>query len=187
MESQWEKGYGPTPNPTPYVYPEEDLLRSLVFVFFEKFNSMFPLLHRPSFLKSLLAGDHLRDQSFGMVVLLVCALGARYSNDPRVILPGDARGLSSGWQFFSQIDINRFTLFTDSTLTDLQAYTVSELPRTLSGLFLPSSVSLRQCTLSGLQFPTIHIISSGLGYAVSSKRVDIVDGHFPRNLPQGKN
>jgi hypothetical protein len=45
-----------------------------------------PLLHRPTFQNA--SGLHRVYLSFGAVVLLVCALGAKYSDDLRVLLDG---------------------------------------------------------------------------------------------------
>jgi hypothetical protein len=45
------------------------------------------LLHRPTFEKEIAEGLHKRNATFGAVVLVVCAIGSRYSDDPRVQLP----------------------------------------------------------------------------------------------------
>ncbi|KAF8160814.1 fungal-specific transcription factor domain-containing protein [Crassisporium funariophilum] len=105
-----------------YVYPEDDLLRSLVSIYFEKANHFLPVLHRPTFEKSLSLGQHLWDSSFGMTVLLVCALASRYSQDPRVLVDGDDSCLSSGWRYFVQVPIHRNALLYSSTIYDLQYY-----------------------------------------------------------------
>jgi hypothetical protein len=94
-------------------------------IYFEKFNPIFPLLHKPTFVKMLADGRHLRDQDFGMVVLMVCALASRYSHDPRVFNPGDASGLSSGWKYFRQVPMHRKSLLYRAGLFDLQYYVVS--------------------------------------------------------------
>ncbi|KAF9482139.1 hypothetical protein BDN70DRAFT_875432 [Pholiota conissans] len=115
--------YMTTPMP-PFVYPEENLLRDLVLLYFEKVNPFFPLLHKPTFWKMLIAGQHHWDQAYGMTVLLVCALGARYSHDPRVLVPGTDT-LSSGWQYFVQVPIHRNIQFYRNTLYDLQYYALA--------------------------------------------------------------
>lgn len=113
---------------TSYVYPEYDLLMHLVNLYFERTNSLIPLLHVPTFMRSLTAGQHYWDPSFGMTVLLVCAIGSRYSDDPRVISETDAEapGLSSGWHFFNQVPVHRRPLLYKTTLYDLQYYFVSQ-------------------------------------------------------------
>ncbi|KDR75218.1 hypothetical protein GALMADRAFT_249193 [Galerina marginata CBS 339.88] len=110
-----------------YTYPENDLLQSLVSLYFEKMNTLFPLLHRPTFLRSLLNDQHLWDPSFGMTVLLVCSIGSRYSHDPRVLMPGDTCGTSSGWHYFSQVQVYRNPLIYRSTIHDLQYYVLAIL------------------------------------------------------------
>ncbi|KAH9478722.1 putative transcriptional regulatory protein [Psilocybe cubensis] len=108
-----------------YVYPEEDLLLNLVELYFEKTNSMIPVLHRPTFMKSLCLRQHHWDPSFGMIVLLVCALGSKYSQDPRVNEPDDSSGLSSGWKYFSQVPIHRKVMLVKTTVYDLQYFSLA--------------------------------------------------------------
>lgn len=123
---QWEETlvYGDEPR---YTYPEQDLLWNLVSLYFEHTNMFLPLLHRPTFEKSLATGQHLWDPSFGMTVLLVCANASRYSDDPRVTLAGDSYGLSCGWKYFCQVPVYRNTLLGSSTVYDLQYYCVSAI------------------------------------------------------------
>ncbi|RXW16420.1 hypothetical protein EST38_g9435 [Candolleomyces aberdarensis] len=67
-------------------FPEPDLLHALVGYYFKHINIELPLLHRPTFEKEIAQGLHKRNATFGAVVLLVCAMGSRYSSDPRVQL-----------------------------------------------------------------------------------------------------
>jgi hypothetical protein len=120
---QWEKTLISSDEPR-YIYPEQDLLWNLVSLFFEHTNRFIPLLHRPTFEKSLATGQHLLDPYFGMTVLLVCAVASRYSEDPRVTIAGDSSGLSCGWKYFCQVPIYRNTLLGRSTIYDLQYYCV---------------------------------------------------------------
>lgn len=90
-------------------------------------NSFLPLLHRPTFDKSLTEGLHHRDDGFGAVVLLVSAVGARFSDDPRVILEGTGSTHSAGWAWFHQVQMVRRSLFSPPSLYDLQVYCVSRL------------------------------------------------------------
>jgi len=120
---QWEKALVYSDDPR-YTYPEEDLLWNLVSLYFEHTNSFLPLLHRPTFEKSLALGQHLWDPSFGMTVLLVCAAASRYSKDPRVSISGDSSDLSCGWQYFCQVPLYRNSLLGRSTIYDLQYYCV---------------------------------------------------------------
>lgn len=48
-----------------------------------------PLLHRPTFERAIKEGLHLQDPKFGANVLLVCANGARFCDDPRVLSEGE--------------------------------------------------------------------------------------------------
>lgn len=73
----------------------------------------------------LMSGQHHDDQRYGMTVLLVCALGSRYSQDQRVLMPGDSNGFSAGWRYFTQVPMHRNYLFHTFSLFDLQYYTVS--------------------------------------------------------------
>lgn len=76
-------------------------------------------------------GLHIRDRGFGGVVLLVCALGARYSTDPRVLLNSNERP-SAGWMWFVQVSrmasfhCAKIT-FNDSVLYELQTCAVSAI------------------------------------------------------------
>lgn len=110
-----------------YIYPDDDLVEILVSIFFERVNVTYPILHEPTFRKMLLEKQHLWDTSYGMTVLLVCAVASRFSSDPRVLLPDDSSSLSSGWRWFSQVPIHRNALFYKSTIYDLQYYVVSDL------------------------------------------------------------
>uniref|UniRef100_A0A8H8CP76 Transcription factor domain-containing protein n=1 Tax=Psilocybe cubensis TaxID=181762 RepID=A0A8H8CP76_PSICU len=120
-----------------YIYPEVGLLQTLVSLYFEKMNTIFPILHQPTFLKALSQNQHHWDPAFGMTVLLVCAIGSRYTNDPRVIVPEDKHGLSSGWPYFSQVQIYRNPLLLNSTIYDLQYFVLAILY--LSGTSVPQA------------------------------------------------
>lgn len=121
--SQWEASLSSSFQPG-YIYPEDGLLQTLVSLYFDKMNTIFPLLHQPTFLQSLSQNQHRWDPAFGMTVLLVCAIGSRYTNDPRVTVPDDKHGLSSGWPYFSQVQIYRNPLLLNSTIYDLQYFVV---------------------------------------------------------------
>ena len=107
-----------------YQFPDPDLLTSLVNLYFANMNSFLPLLHRPTFEKSLADNLHLRDDGFGAVVLLVAAVGARFSDDLRVALPGTDAMHSAGWGWFNQVQMVRRSLFSPPGLYDLQIYCV---------------------------------------------------------------
>ena len=106
-------------------FPPTDLLNSLVDLYFQKCNLYLPLLHRPTLEKGISDGLHLTDEGFGSVLLLVCALGARFSDDPRVILQGSNSQHSAGWEWFRQVQWIRRSLLSPPRLYDLQVACVS--------------------------------------------------------------
>jgi len=102
-------------------------------------NLIFPLLHRPTFEQSLADNLHLREQRFGGVVLLVAAVGARFSNDPRVSTPGTHFINSAGCVWFNQVQIALRSFCNLPGLYDLQIYCVRPPP---CEICFGSSVSL---------------------------------------------
>ncbi|KAJ6596639.1 fungal-specific transcription factor domain-containing protein [Mycena sp. CBHHK59/15] len=116
----WEKEfYNERPQ---YVYPESDLIVSLLELYFANVHPSLPLLHRPSFERSVAEGLHLRDYQFGATLLAVLAVASRYSDDPRVFVPGANTSLSSGWKFFNQVQVVRKSLFDKPTIYEVQLY-----------------------------------------------------------------
>ncbi|KAJ7686027.1 fungal-specific transcription factor domain-containing protein [Mycena rosella] len=108
------------PHTGPYVFPEADLLSALIDLYFIHSNLYYPLLHRPTFERSIAGGLHVRDASFGAVVLLVCAIGSRFSSDPRVCGPED-EPLRCGWKYFDQLT-HIIHVFSRPTVYHLQYY-----------------------------------------------------------------
>lgn len=104
-------------------FPPLDLLQLLVDLYFDRQNLYLPVLHRPTFERHLSAGLHNVDISFGLLVLQVCANGARYSDDPRVLLPS-AGTQSAGWTWFSQVRGRSIMHNGTSRLYDLQSVCV---------------------------------------------------------------
>ncbi|KIK70174.1 hypothetical protein GYMLUDRAFT_213321 [Collybiopsis luxurians FD-317 M1] len=122
---QWEREEEPHP---PLVFPEDDLLQSLSDLYFLHAHPYFPILHRPSFEKAIFRGLHLRNRKFGNVVLGVCAIASRFSEDPRVLVEGAQRNLrSSGWRWFKQASPIRTSMVQPPTLEDLQSCCLSSL------------------------------------------------------------
>ncbi|KAJ7595760.1 fungal-specific transcription factor domain-containing protein [Mycena floridula] len=107
------------------VFPDDDLMPSLINLYFTNCNLFRPLLHRPSFEKSLREGLHHRNYYFGATVLVVCALGSKYSDDRRVFLDVGAEQ-SCGWPFFSQVQpLQGISLSAPPSLYELQYYCLS--------------------------------------------------------------
>ncbi|KAJ7702821.1 fungal-specific transcription factor domain-containing protein [Mycena rosella] len=136
----------------PYVFPEADLLPTLVDLYWANVNLYFPLLHRPTFERALADGLHFLDPSFGAVVLLVCAIGSRFSDDPRVCGPED-EPLRCGWRYFDQLPHVIDHLFVPPTVYHLQYYC-------LAVFFLEFSTPTPCWTLIGLGIRLAHEVGA---------------------------
>ena len=112
---------------TSLVFPEPSLMRHLLDTYFEIHNIILPTLHRPTFERSLADRLHERNESFGAVVLLACAIACRYSDDPRVTHPIVTSTSNTGWNIFNQVDRLRRTRLVGHQLYDAQVYAVSLL------------------------------------------------------------
>ncbi|TRM66698.1 fungal-specific transcription factor domain-containing protein [Schizophyllum amplum] len=115
----WEDIHDVSQHPK-YSFPPDDLTLSLVEFYFTEINSFMPLLHRPTFIGQIAAQRHLTDDNFAPILLLVCAIGARFSEDPRVIVEGTNSWHSAGWQWFHQVQHRQRSIFVPPTLYDLQ-------------------------------------------------------------------
>ncbi|KAJ7027175.1 fungal-specific transcription factor domain-containing protein [Mycena alexandri] len=125
-----------------FIFPAPDLLSELIDLYFAHKNIYLPVLHRPTFERSVADGLHIRDESFGAIVLLVCGIGARFSDDSR-ISPPPSEPLSCGWEFFDQLPLVVNHLFERPTLSHLQFYC-------LATIFLEFSVPSACWTFVGL-------------------------------------
>ena len=105
-------------------FPPSDLLSALVDLYFSCMNSQFPLLHEPTFKRAIEAGRHLRNGGIGATVLLVCAIGSRFTRDPRVLLPDSDHPHSAGWKWFRDVEKAKRMSFAPAKLHDLQVYAV---------------------------------------------------------------
>lgn len=130
-----------------YTFPDDDLMLTLIDIYFIQSNSFFPLLHRPTFEKSITNGLHRRDHMFGATVLTVCALGSRYSDDPRVFLEGTDSLHSRGWKWFGQVQLIRRSFLERPSLYELQLYSVRHFPisSTVLSSFVHICFSFRCC------------------------------------------
>lgn len=116
----WERDIENDVKKISFAFPPPDLLSSLTRLYFSKFNFFLPLLHRPSFERSIALGLHYTDVPFALIVLLVCALGSRYSNDERVKLGGEDSWHSAGWEWFKQVKACQRPMYKPVVLEDLQ-------------------------------------------------------------------
>ncbi|CAE6444712.1 unnamed protein product [Rhizoctonia solani] len=82
--------------------PPDDLIPVLLDAFFDV--SFFPIIHRGMLEKQLKEGLHKRDGTFLRIVLLICANGARWCDDPRVLDERWPVSLSAGHRWFRQFD-----------------------------------------------------------------------------------
>ncbi|KDQ52727.1 hypothetical protein JAAARDRAFT_702130 [Jaapia argillacea MUCL 33604] len=139
----WEKNIFLDGDPG-FDFPAEGLVESLVDLYFKYTNVYYPLFHRPTFEKNVAEGLHLTNDGFASVLLAVCAVGARWSNDPRVLMEGTNNIHSAGWKWFSQAQIIRKSLLSPPCLFDVQLYC-------LSVFFLQGSSAPQGCwTMAGI-------------------------------------
>ncbi|KZV61662.1 hypothetical protein PENSPDRAFT_618879 [Peniophora sp. CONT] len=101
----WQENFMNEGAPTSLSFPEQDLLDDLIKGYFFDVHMFAPVLHRPTFEADVKSGLHLRDREFGGLVLLVCALAARFSHDRRVLVDSDGEDNwhSAGWKYFTQV------------------------------------------------------------------------------------
>ena len=99
-------------------------MESLIGSYFANVNIFLPLLHRPTFERSVAEEQHLVDELFGETLLLVCSIGCLYSNDPRIFLDGSDSTHSAGWKWFMQVEIVKKELDKTPTVYALQSCAV---------------------------------------------------------------
>ncbi|EDR09003.1 uncharacterized protein LACBIDRAFT_296682 [Laccaria bicolor S238N-H82] len=135
----WEKCVGGADNPSiPFEsFPDRDLMEQLVDAFFLHLNLYQAVLHRPTFERSVAENLHLDNTGFACTLLLVCAIGSRFSEDPRVFLEGHDSLHSRGWKWFQQVQTVR-SLLVSPSLYDMQFYC-------LSVMFLKDSSAPQSC------------------------------------------
>lgn len=82
-------------------------MKDLVDLYFNHMNILMPLLHRPTFYSCMFGALHFEDEGFATLLLLVCANGARFSQDSRVLSEGTTSWHSAGWKWFVQVQSTR--------------------------------------------------------------------------------
>ncbi|KAK7435216.1 Gypsy retrotransposon integrase-like protein 1, variant 2 [Stygiomarasmius scandens] len=122
----------------PLVFPDRDLIPQLVDFYFVRYSQFLPFLHRPTFERSIAEGLHHRNRQFGYTVLAVCAVGSRYSDDPRIFADESAPEFSAGWKWFRQVKVIPETFTTVPTIYHLQVIC-------LAILFLQATSMPEQC------------------------------------------
>jgi hypothetical protein len=126
-----------------------DLMRHLVDCYFDNLNVILPLLHRPSFVRSIEEGLHRANYKFGATVLLVCAIGCRYTTDPRVVHEITTSTSCTAWTFFNQINKLKKMCYLPHSLYEAQIYPVWPLVLFQSCLMTSATAG---CALFGRVF-----------------------------------
>ena len=140
-------------------FPPDDLLNTLVDLYFRQVNDSAPLLHEPLFKDGLKSGLHLRHGPFGAIVLLVCAHGSRFTQDPRVLLEGTEEMTSSGWKWYQMVERAMRLPMAPAQLYDLQIYAVRALVGSQSltaYLTQPSSIADDRISTRHI-CPSVHL------------------------------
>lgn len=123
LSSQWQRSLHEDEYLTPYTFPDDDLLHELIELYYQEHDIYIHLIYRPKFERNVVQRLHEYDSSFGALLLSVCAVGARHSNDTRVLLnPGEE--FTRGWKYYQQIRTLPAVLSHPPTLHDLQLYCV---------------------------------------------------------------
>ncbi|KAF8153541.1 hypothetical protein K438DRAFT_2026761, partial [Mycena galopus ATCC 62051] len=100
-------------------FPADLLMKELIGLYFTHQQIYTPVLHRPTFERGVAEGLHWRDHDFGAIVLLVCAIGSRWSVNPSVT-GGANENLACGREWFDQVPLTDDRLIGPATLHDLQ-------------------------------------------------------------------
>ncbi|KAJ3927792.1 MAG: hypothetical protein NXY57DRAFT_1024018 [Lentinula lateritia] len=124
----WEQAPWTADEESSFIFPEEDLLRDLVSLYFSRLHYLYPLFHQPTFEIHVFQEKlHLRNRMFGATLLAVCANASRHSNDPRNLFENTQSEHSLGWKYFKQIQFLRLTYLQPMTLFEIQLYALSLL------------------------------------------------------------
>ncbi|TRM70017.1 fungal-specific transcription factor domain-containing protein [Schizophyllum amplum] len=110
------------PTQPPLDFPEHNFLLELVDVYFSEQEKFFPIMHRPTVDRDLAARRYRKDYAYGNLVLVMCAIAARHSDDHRVFADRRPNSENSaGWQWWSQVQLHRRSYHTAPSLSELQA------------------------------------------------------------------
>ncbi|THH20422.1 hypothetical protein EW146_g919 [Bondarzewia mesenterica] len=109
-ELEWEGVHITSPSSFPDLqkhFPEPDLTARLIELYFFHYNSMFPLLHRPTFMRQLADRLHERDIWFACLCMGLFSLASRFVDDERVLMDNqpdgkadDKRWQRAGWKYY---------------------------------------------------------------------------------------
>ncbi|KAI0360881.1 hypothetical protein OH77DRAFT_1418916 [Trametes cingulata] len=152
IHATWSQAFSGEDVPPYTDFPPPEDMKLLIDLYFVNMNYFLPVLHRQSFERHIEEGLHLRSPAFGSVVLLVCANGCRWTDDPGVA----EYGLPDipGWKLFQQVEKARTSLFLPPRLHDVQKYA-------LMAEYLGSFISPHNCwALVGLGLRTIQDVGA---------------------------
>ena len=116
----------PGPSSSCLEFPPADIIASLVDTYFSHSNIYYPVLHRPTFQRLLDQELHQRDHEFGSLLLVVCAIGARFTDHPYLsdVPPGAVNCRVAYWLSQTRrVMKNPFT--STATLFEVQYFCVS--------------------------------------------------------------
>ena len=128
--SSWSQWTGPKPGPSSsrLEFPPPDVTASLVDSYFTHSNIYYPVLHRPTFQRFLDQELHQHDREFGCLLLVVCAIGTRFSHHPYV---SDVTAEGTNYcmvQWLSRTrEVMKKPFTSPATLFEVQYYYVSGL------------------------------------------------------------
>ncbi|KAJ7491416.1 hypothetical protein B0H11DRAFT_2008990 [Mycena galericulata] len=122
------------PPPT-YSFPPDDLLETLTSLYFDNVDPFLSLVHRRDFDVALSIGFHITSRSFANALLLVCALGALYYDDPHTETPSHD---APGTEWFRQVALCEHLTHKEPTIFDIQAYC-------LAAQYLAETADPRMC------------------------------------------
>ena len=126
-QSQWMSPQ-PGPSSSCLEFPPADIIAPLVDTYFSHSNIYYPVLHRPTFQRLLGQELHQRDHEFGSLLLVVCAIGARFTDHPYLsdVPPGAVNCRVAYWLSQTRRAMrNSFT--STATLFEVQYFCVSRL------------------------------------------------------------
>jgi hypothetical protein len=124
-----------------FEFPEMSLMLHLVDSYFDNLDLVLPLLHRPSFMHSIAGGFHELNQDFGATVLLVCAIGCRYTDHPSVIHELSTSTPCTAWSLYNQVNRIRKVPYLPHSLYEIQIYPVGSLVHVWSGVMTFAKLS----------------------------------------------
>ncbi|KZO92937.1 hypothetical protein CALVIDRAFT_540611 [Calocera viscosa TUFC12733] len=107
----------------PPEWPEPDLAMLLINAFFERWNSVMPLLHKPTFMRQYADPAMRLDNTWVSVCFGVFAIAAKFTDDARALGPADAAGhnFDGGIKYWNEMKRIGSPLYAPPTLFRLQA------------------------------------------------------------------